>query len=90
MAKINLRLRIVHTGKEIKMGLAPTAQGTQVIKSLLSNSKLNLVKMDQEGQPLDYKLTSKATGKQIGKQTLAEAGVKDGDTLLLHQNLIAG
>ncbi len=88
--KKKYRVRIVHTGKEFTMTLDPGTQGKQIVKALLSNTKLNLVKTDTEGNPIEYRLSSKQKGKNIDSNTLTEAGITEGDVLLLHQQLIAG
>ncbi len=90
MAKKKYRVRIVHTGKEFTMSLDPSTQGLQIVKALLNNTKLNLVKTDTEGNPIEYKLSSKQKGKDISTNTLSELGITDGDVLLLHQKIIAG
>jgi len=88
--KMKFRVRIVHTGKEFTMNLDPNTQGKQIVKALLSNTQLNLVKTDTEGNPIEYRLSSKQKGKNVESQTLTEAGIGEGDVLLLHQQLIAG
>lgn len=90
MSKINLRVRIVHTGKEIPVSLDPSTQGEKLLNKLLSTPGLSLAKIDGEGNPIVYKMSSKGSGKEISRSTLGDAGVKDGDTLLLTQQLIAG
>jgi uncharacterized ubiquitin-like protein YukD len=90
MEKKTYRVRIVHTGTEFSMSLTPDTQGKQIIKAILNNPKLNLVQTDTEGNAIEYKLSSKQKGKTIDDKTLAEAGITDGDVLLLHQQLIAG
>lgn len=44
-----------------------------------------------DGQPISYKFHHKVSGKQLkDDQTLAGAGVKDGDVLRLHPEITAG
>ena len=90
MAQLKLRVRIVHLGQEINLTLASEAQGNQIIKALLNNPKLKLAKLDAEGTPVEYRLTSKKTGKIIDKKTLEESNIQEGDLLLVHQEIIAG
>jgi hypothetical protein len=44
-----------------------------------------------DGDPLSYKFHHKVSGKQLTEnQTLADAGVKDGDVLRLYPEITAG
>jgi len=53
--------------------------------------RLNLPKNSPDGQPMSYKFHHKASGKQLSdEQTLAEAGVKDGDVLRVVPEITAG
>ena len=90
MGKISFRIRVAHTGKEMNIKLDASVTGDALLKKLLGTPGLNLPKNDSEGNPLVYKLVSKNLGKEIGRKNLEEAGIKDGDTLLLQQQLIAG
>ncbi len=85
MKKMKYRVRIVHTGKEFTMSLSPNTQGTQIVKALLNNTKLNLEKTDCGGNLIEYKLTSNHIGKDICNETLANVGVTSDDLLLLFQ-----
>ena len=60
-----------------------------IIKKLVEGMKLPSTGPD--GQPLSYKLHHKASGKQLREdQTLAEAGVGEGDLLRLQPEITAG
>lgn len=90
MAKIQFKVRIVHTGKEVTISMEGNKTGAELLRQLLRQPGLNLTKVDGEGNPVLYKLASKATGQVVDKKSLDEAGVKTGDTLILTQELIAG
>lgn len=52
---------------------------------------LSLPAVGPDGQPLSYKFHHKQTGRQLGdSETLAEAGVSDGDVLRLVAEITAG
>lgn len=53
--------------------------------------KMSFPQYAPDGQPLSYKLHHRASGKQLLEdQTLAEAGVKEGDVLRLQPEITAG
>jgi uncharacterized ubiquitin-like protein YukD len=53
--------------------------------------RMSLPKNSPDGQPMSYKFHHKATGKQLSdEQTLAEAGVKEGDVLRVVPEITAG
>lgn len=53
--------------------------------------RLSLPKNSPDGQPMSYKFHHKASGKQLSdNQTLAEAGVAEGDVLRLVPEITAG
>ena len=52
---------------------------------------LSLPAVGPDGQPLSYKFHHKQTGRQLGDhETLAEAGVSEGDVLRLVAEITAG
>ena len=52
---------------------------------------MKLPKTGPDGAPLSYKFHHKNTGKQVqDAMTLAQAGVKNGDTLRLQPEITAG
>ncbi len=53
--------------------------------------RLNLPLNSPDGQLMSYKLHHRPTGSQLlDSQTLAQAGVKNGDELRLHPEITAG
>jgi len=84
-------VRILPRGEEVDMELPATSTGKVIKESLLDHEELHIPKYDEEGSQYSYKLVSKGSGKEISDAvTLYEAGVKDGDTLLLMPTIIAG
>jgi uncharacterized ubiquitin-like protein YukD len=75
--------------KEQQVGLPDDAPVRRIIAKLVQLMSLPTVGPD--GQPMSYKFHHKASGKQLSdEQTLAEAGVVDGDTLRLQPEITAG
>jgi len=65
------------------------AQVIRLIARLIELMDLPVVGPD--GQPLSYKFHHRASGRQLrDSETLAEAGVKEGDTLRLVAEITAG
>ena len=65
------------------------AQSIRLIARLIELMGLPVVGPD--GQPLSYKFHHRALGRQLrDNETLAEAGVKEGDTLRLVAEITAG
>ena len=53
--------------------------------------KIKLPSVGPDGNPISYKFIQKVTGRQLLEtQTLAEAGIKDGDVLRLQPEITAG
>jgi len=53
--------------------------------------RMSLPRNSPDGQLMSYKFHHKATGRQLlDQQTLAEAGVKDGDIVRLQAEITAG
>lgn len=53
--------------------------------------KMNLPRQSPDGQWMSYKFHHRATGRQLlDRQTLREAGVRDGDVLRLQPEITAG
>ncbi len=89
MAKLNVTI-IDATGNKQQEALLPdNAPIKKIMEVLLPKMKMPLTGPD--GDPLSYKFHHKASGKQLTEtQTLAEAGVKDGDVLRLFPEITAG
>ncbi len=75
--------------KRQEVELPDDAPMNRILAVLLE--KMNFPQFAPDGQPLSYKFHHKNSGRQIqDAQTLAEAGVKDGDILRLQPEITAG
>ncbi len=89
MARINVTIIDATGNKHQEATLPDDAQIKRIMEALLPKMKMPLTGPD--GEPLSYKFHHKASGKQLTEnQSLAEAGVKDGDVLRLHPEITAG
>lgn len=89
MAKVNVIVIDATGNKEQKVGLPDDIKSGIIMVKLIE--KINLPSMGPDGNPISYKFIHKLTGKQLlESQTLAEAGVKDGDVLRLQPEITAG
>lgn len=89
MAKINVTIIDATGNKETQATLPDDALIKRIMEALLPKMMMPLEGPD--GEPLSYKFHHKASGKQLSEeQTLAQAGVKDGDVLRLYPEITAG
>lgn len=89
MARINVVIIDATGNKEQEAVLPDDAPVKKIMEALLPKMKMPLTGPD--GDPLSYKFHHKVSGKQLTEnQTLAEAGVKDGDVLRLYPEITAG
>lgn len=89
MARINITIVDATGNKEQQATLPDDASVKRIMEVLLPKMKMPVTGPD--GEPLSYKFHHKASGKQLTEsQTLAEAGVKEGDVLRLHPEITAG
>lgn len=89
MGKVNVVIIDATGNKQQKASLPDDAPVRRIILKLAEMMHLPLVGPDN--QPLSYKFHHKASGKQLADdQTLAEAGVVDGDVLRLQPEITAG
>jgi len=89
MAKINVTIIDATGNKQQEATLPDDAEIKRIMEVLLPKMKMPVNGPD--GDPLSYKFHHKASGKQLSeKQTLSEAGVKDGDVLRLFPEITAG
>ena len=78
------------TGAKRQQAQMPDDAPIQRILAVLLE-KMNFQQYAPDGQPLSYKFHHRASGKQLlDEQTLASAGVKDGDVLRLQPEITAG
>src|SRR2546423_6611306 len=89
MATINVTVYDSTENKRVPVELPDDAPCNKIIVVLIQ--KLRLPTNGPDGAPLSYKFHHKNSGRQIqDSQTLAEAGVKDGDILRLQPSITAG
>ena len=89
MATINVTVYDSTENKRVPVEPPDDAPCNKIIVVLIQ--KLRLPTNGPDGAPLSYKFHHKNSGKQIqDSQTLAEAGVKDGDILRLQPEITAG
>ena len=63
------------------------------VRRILPNiiTKMNLPVVGPDGQPMSYSLDHKEGGRRLQEdQTLNEAGVSDGDHLIIYPEIVAG
>ena len=89
MGKVNVTIVDVTGNKEQQADIPDDAPVRRIVTKLVQ--MMNLPATSPDGQPMSYKFHHKASGKQLGDdQTLADAGVKEGDVLRLQPEITAG
>lgn len=89
MASINVTVYDSTENKRVPVELPGDAPANKIIAVLVE--KLNLPKNGPDGAPLSYKFHHKNSGRQVQDgQSLADAGVKEGDILRLQPEITAG
>lgn len=75
--------------KSVEAMIAPPVTVARVIPNLIT--KLNLPVTGPDGQPMTYSLDHKEGGRRLREnETLVEAGVADGDHLIVYPEIVAG
>jgi hypothetical protein len=89
MANINVTVYDSTENKRVPVEVPDDAAASKIIAILVD--KLNLPKNGPDGAPLSYKFHHKNSGRQIQDgQSLAAAGVREGDILRLQPEITAG
>lgn len=89
MGMINVGIWDATGNKRQSAELPDDAPVNKIIYVLVD--RLSLPRNGPDGQPLSYKFHHKNSGKQLtDEQTLADAGVNDGDILRLQPEITAG
>ena len=89
MAKVNVVIVDATGNKEQKVGLPDDVKCGIIMVKLVE--KIKLPSVGPDGNPISYKFIHKVTGRQLlESQTLAEAGIQDGDVLRLQPEITAG
>ncbi len=75
--------------KEQKVGLPDDVKVGIIMVKLVE--KMRLPSVGPDGSPISYKFIHKVSGRQLLEaQTLAEAGIKEGEVLRLQPEITAG
>ncbi len=75
--------------KSVKAVIADAVPAKRILPNIIT--KMNLPIMGPDGQPMSYSLDHKEGGKRLQEnQTLPEAGVSDGDHLIVYPEIVAG
>jgi hypothetical protein len=93
MAEESQGLKVVfldQTGaKSVEAIIAPTVKVRDIVPNLIT--KMNLPVLGPDGGPITYTLDHKEGGRRLlADQTLPEAGVKEGDHLIIYPEIVAG
>lgn len=89
MGKINVKIIDATGSKEQEATVPDDTPVRRIIGKLVE--MMNLPATGPDGQPISYKFHHKASGRQLADEdTLAGAGVKDGDVLRLQPEITAG
>ncbi len=75
--------------KSVEAVIAPPVVVARIIPNLIT--KLNLPITGPDGQPMTYSLDHKEGGRRLREdETLLDAGVTDGDHLIVYPEIVAG
>lgn len=75
--------------KRVKARIAPGVTAKKIIPNIITKMQLPITAPD--GTPMSYSLDHKEGGKRLLEtQTLSEAGVKEGDNLIIYPEITAG
>lgn len=75
--------------KSVKAKISPSVAVSKIIPNIIT--KMSLPATAPDGTPMSYSLDHKEGGKRLQEtQTLPEAGVKEGDHLIVYPEITAG
>ena len=75
--------------KSVKARIAPTVPVKRIIPSIITRMQLPVTAPD--GAPMSYSLDHKEGGRRLHEdQTLPEAGVREGEHLIVCPEIVAG
>ncbi len=75
--------------KSVDAVIADTVTVQRILPNIIT--KMNLPVMGPDGQPMSYSLDHKEGGTRLrDDQTLPQAGVSDGDHLIVYPEIVAG
>ncbi len=89
MPQVNVVIVDATGNKEQKVGLPDDVKVGIIMVKLVE--KMRLPSLGPDGSPISYKFIHKVSGRQLLEaQTLAEAGIADGEVLRLQPEITAG
>lgn len=89
MGRVNVVIVDATGNKEQRVGLPDDIKCGVIMVKLIE--KIKLPSIGPDGNPISYKFIQKVTGRQLREdQTLANAGIRDGDVLRLQPEITAG
>lgn len=75
--------------KSVRAKISPSVPVRRIIPNIITKMQLPVTAPD--GTPMAYSLDHKEGGKRLQEaQTLPEAGVKEGDHLIVYPEIVAG
>lgn len=75
--------------KSVDAVVSDTITVRRILPSIIT--KMNLPVVGPDGQPMSYSLDHKEKGRRLpDDQTLKQAGVSDGDHLIVYPEIVAG
>jgi hypothetical protein len=75
--------------KSVKAVIAYTVPVSRILPNIIT--KMNLPTTSPDGQPMSYALDHKEGGRRLTESmTLPEAGIRDGDHLIVYPEVVAG
>lgn len=75
--------------KSVRAVIAFSVPVSRILPNIIT--KMNLPATSPDGQPMSYSLDHKEGGRRlVESQTLVEAGVRDGDHLIIYPEVVAG
>ena len=75
--------------KSVEAVIAPTVPVSRIIPNVIA--RLSLPEQGPDGHPLSYSLDYREGRRRLlESQTLIEAGVRDGDNLIVYPEVVAG
>ena len=75
--------------KSVKAVIAHSVPVSRILPNIIT--KMNLPTTSPDGQPMSYSLDHKEGGRRLAEHTtLPEAGVRQGDHLIVYPEVVAG
>lgn len=75
--------------KSVKARISPTVTAAKIIPTIITKMQLPVTAPD--GTPMSYSLDHKEGGKRLLEtQTMPDAGIKEGDHLIVYPEIVAG